>query len=51
MHHIGIGRRLAGTPVVMIIEDLNIRVINTNTGELIRHLTLDPTHDYQPQNR
>lgn len=49
MHHIGIGRALAGTPVVLIIEDLDIRVINTTTGELIRHLQLDPTRDYQPQ--
>ena len=23
-------------------------VINTTTGELLRHLTLDPTKDYQP---
>jgi len=49
MHHIGIGRALAGTPVVLIIEDLDIRVINTTTGELIRHLTLNPNRDYQPQ--
>ncbi len=50
MHHIGIGRPLAGTPVTLIIDNLNIRVINTNTGELLRHLQLDPTRDYQPQN-
>ena len=49
MHHIGIGRPHAHTPVVVIIEDLNIRVIHRNTGELIRHLTLNPNHDYQPQ--
>ncbi len=49
MHHIGIGRPHAGTPVVLIIEDLDIRVINTTTGELLRHLQLDPTRDYQPQ--
>lgn len=49
MHHIGIGRTHTGTPVVMIIEDLDIRVINHETGELLRHLTLNPTRDYQPQ--
>ncbi len=51
LHHIGIGRAHAHTPVVLIIEDLNIRIINTQTGELLRHLTLNPTRDYQPQNK
>lgn len=50
MHHIGIGRHLAGTPVIVLADDLDIRVIHHTTGELIRHLTLDPTRDYQPQN-
>ena len=34
----------------MLIQDLNIRIINAATGELIRQLTLDPTRDYQPRN-
>ena len=49
MHHIGIGRTHTGTPVILLIENLNIRVINTQTGELLRQLTLNPNHDYQPQ--
>lgn len=49
LHHIGIGRTHARTPIVMLINGLDIRVINTSTGELLRHLTLDPTTDYQPQ--
>jgi transposase InsO family protein len=49
LHHIGIGIRWAGTPVLMLIRELNIRIITENTGELIRELTLDPTRDYQPQ--
>ena len=32
----------------MLVQDLNIRVINAATGELLRELTLDPTRDYQP---
>ena len=48
VHHIGIGRR-ARTPVLMIIHDLNIRIINPTTGELLRQLTLNPDRDYQPQ--
>lgn len=51
LHHIGIGRRHAHTPIMMIVQDLNIRIINPTTGELLRQLTLDPTRDYQPQPR
>jgi len=51
MHHIGLGRRHTGTAITLIIEDLDIRVINQQTGELIRHLTLNPEHDYQRQNQ
>jgi transposase-like protein len=49
LHHIGLGRGLAGTPVTMLIDDLHIRVIHRHTGELIRELTLDPTRDFQPR--
>lgn len=49
MHHIGIGRAHKHTPVVLIIDDLDIRVINNTTGELLRHLTLDPNRGYQPR--
>ena len=51
LHHIGIGRRHAHTPVLMIINNLNIRIINPTTGQLLRKLTLNPTRDYQPQNQ
>ena len=33
-----------------IIEDRDITILNHQTGELLRHLTLDPTRNYQPQN-
>jgi transposase InsO family protein len=49
LHHIGLGTRRAGTRVTLLIDDLHIRVINRDTGELIRELTLDPTRDYQPR--
>ena len=48
LHHIGIGRTHARTHVLLLIQDLDIRVINAATGELLRELTLDPTRDYQP---
>jgi transposase InsO family protein len=50
LHHIGLGRRHAGTRVLVLVRDLHIRVL-TDTGELLRELTLDPTRDYQPQGR
>ena len=49
LHHIGIGRTHARTHVLLLIQDLTIRVINEATGELLRDLTLDPTRDYQPR--
>jgi transposase InsO family protein len=51
LHHIGIRRTHARTHVIMLIQDLNIRVIAATTGELLRELVLDPTRDYQPQTR
>jgi transposase InsO family protein len=49
LHHIGIGRTHARTRVLVLVQDLDVRIINAATGELIRQLTLDPTRDYQPQ--
>ena len=49
LHHIGVGRRHAHTKILMIINNLNIRIINPTTGELLRQLTLNPDRDYQPQ--
>ena len=51
LYHIGIGRPHAGTRVLLLVQDLHIRVINAGTGELLRELTLDPTRNYQPTGR
>jgi transposase InsO family protein len=48
LHHIGIGRTHAGTCVILLVQDLHIRVVNAATGELLRELVLDPNRDYQP---
>ena len=50
LHHIGLGRRHAGTRVLVLVADLDVRVL-THEGELLRELTLDPRRDYQPQRR
>jgi len=49
MHHISIGRAHKHTTVILLIDDLNIRVIATDTGEQLRALQLDPTRGYQPR--
>jgi hypothetical protein len=49
LHHIGLGKRRTGTKVSVLIDDLDIRVLDRRTGQLIRKLVLDPTRDYQPR--
>jgi transposase InsO family protein len=48
--HIGIGRAHAGTKVLLLVNDLDVRVLNED-GELLRQLTIDPTKNYQPRSR
>jgi transposase InsO family protein len=48
LYHIGIGRTHAGTHILLLVQDLHIRVIDAATGELLRDLTLDPSRNYQP---
>jgi transposase InsO family protein len=50
LHHIGMGRRHAGTHVLILVHDLHIRV-STTDGHLLRELQLDPTKNYQPQTK
>ena len=51
MHHIGVGRPHARTPVIKLVDDLHVRIVNAATGELIRELTLDPSRDHRPLDR
>jgi transposase InsO family protein len=48
LHRIGVGRTFSGTRVLILIQDLHVKIINAATGEPLRELTLDPTKDYQP---
>jgi hypothetical protein len=48
LHHISIGRTHARTHVILLVQDLQIRIVNVSTGELLRDLTHDPRRDYQP---
>lgn len=51
LRHIGIGRTHARTHVILLVHDLDVRVVNATTGELLRELTIDPTRNYQPLGR
>jgi transposase InsO family protein len=47
LYHIGVGRKHAGTKVVIFIADLDVRILRPD-GTLVRQLTLDPARNYQP---
>jgi hypothetical protein len=44
-----LSKRRRGTNVIVLINDLDIRVLHRDTGHLIRKLVLDPARDYQPR--
>jgi hypothetical protein len=48
LHHIGLSKGRRGTKVIILADDLDIRVLDHHTGQLIRKLVLDPTRDDQP---
>jgi transposase InsO family protein len=48
LHHLGIGAKHRGKRVTLLVHGLDVRVVSLD-GELLRHLTLDPSRDYQPQ--
>lgn len=47
LYSIGVGRTHARTHVIVLVQDLHIRIIDAATGELLRELTLDPSKRYQ----
>lgn len=51
LHHIGIGRTYAGTDIMLLVHDLEIRIIDAATGELLRELTIDPRKTYHGTGR
>jgi transposase InsO family protein len=51
LRHIGVGRTHAGTHVLLLVHDLNVRVVDAATGELLRDLQIDLNRDYQPTGR
>jgi transposase InsO family protein len=50
LRHLGVGRRYAGTRVLVLAADRDVRVI-TQDGELLAEFRIDPTKQYQTQKR
>lgn len=48
MRHIGVGRIYAGIRVLVLVHDLEVRVVDAATGELLRELVVDISRGYQP---
>jgi transposase InsO family protein len=51
LYHIGVGRTHAGTHILLLVQDLHVRIVDAATGELLRDLILDPARNYQPTGR
>lgn len=51
LHTIGIRRTHAGTHILMLVQDLHVRVVHATTGEILRELTLDPHRTYHGTGR
>ncbi|MGH3922573.1 MAG: integrase core domain-containing protein [Pseudonocardiaceae bacterium] len=49
LRHIGVGRTHKGTHVILLVHDLDVRIVNAATGELLRELTINPALHYQPR--
>ena len=46
LHHIGVGCPYAGWRVILLVDGLDVRILGLD-GSPLRHLTLDPSVDYQ----
>ncbi len=51
LHHIGLGRTLDRTPVILLINGYNVRVVHAATGEIIRIVTINPERRYHGTGR
>jgi transposase InsO family protein len=48
LHHIGVGRTLDRTPIILLIHDCDVRIIHAATGEILRIATINPERQYHP---
>jgi hypothetical protein len=46
MHHLGVGARHRGTPVLILLDAATATVTHRSTGEILSHHTIDPNRAY-----
>lgn len=51
MHHLGIGAANRGKPVLLLIDETTITVIDRTTGEILSAHTINPTKSYWRNNQ
>ena len=47
LYSIGLGRELARTRIILLVDDLHVRVVDAATGELLRELDMDLSKRFQ----
>jgi len=50
LHHLGVGIAHANTPILMLVDDHTVNVINPATGQHLGNHTIDPDHNYWRNN-
>jgi transposase InsO family protein len=48
LHHLGMGRALKGTRIVLLVAGRRVRIVDRE-GNLLRDFELDPDRDFQPR--
>jgi hypothetical protein len=46
MHHLGVGARHRGTPVLILLDAATATVTHRSTGEILSHHTIEPNRAY-----
>jgi transposase InsO family protein len=49
VHHLGIGIKHARTPVLILVDETDVTVIHSATGEIIATHVIDDNHNYWPK--
>jgi transposase InsO family protein len=49
IHHLGIGIKFAGIPVMMLVDETDVTVTHLKTGEVISSHVIDDNHNYWPK--
>lgn len=51
LHHLGTGKTNAKKPVIILVDDAAVTVVDRATGEILSEHTIDPTRNYWRNNQ